>query len=194
MRHIFVSAVLLCVLCGTGFGEGSVYQVGLGGVYFFPRQSEINIGFSDKVGFNNLRGLGCELGRFSENYDLSLEAHWASAKSTSVKFNDYAIIYRVTPRVAYRFWKWRTPYIGAGYGYQLIHVHFDPDRWVDSPTEESHQTFAFEPFAGYDLGLTNRFGLKLEGRYQFVAPSEPSLASFVEGLRWSGGAYLAFGG
>jgi len=163
--------------------------VGLEAVYFFPSiQLPDYLGIPDQ--FDTFRGLGSEIGRVSGHFDLSLEAHWVMAKSASGRWYDYAILYRVTPRVACRLWKRRTPYIGIGSGYQWIRLYGNTWGGLQVIVEENYSSITFEPFAGYDLRLTKRLGLKLEGRYQIVSPSE---ALFAQGLRYCAGAYIAFG-
>ena len=189
MRNIIACIALVCALGGTGFGEDPVSRVGLEAVYFFPSiQLPDYLGIPDQ--FDTFRGLGSEIGRVSGHFDLSLEAHWVMAKSASGRWYDYAILYRVTPRVACRLWKRRTPYIGIGSGYQWIRLYGNTWGGLQVIVEENYSSITFEPFAGYDLRLTKRLGLKLEGRYQIVSPSE---ALFAQGLRYCAGAYIAFG-
>jgi len=188
MKLVSACIVLVCTLGGSGFGEYSFSRVGFEAVYFFPsNQPQGYPGKPDQ--FDTFRGLGCELGRVSGHFDLSLEAHWVSARTrTSISEDAYAILYMVTPRLAYRLFGRRTPYIGVGTGFYLIRekpdIYFQPEVVVTTPT------ISFEPFAGYDFRLTERFGSKLEGRYQIVSPSE---ATFAQGLRGSAGMYIAFG-
>jgi hypothetical protein len=165
--------------------------MGLEGMYFLPTvQPDFHRNTLSLDQFEAFRGLGCEIGRISGHFDLSIEAHWVSAKSASLIYNDYAIIYMVTPRVAYRLANRCTPYIGIGSGFQLIRLRPDYDMVVQPLVQLNYQSITFEPFAGYDFRLTKRFGLKLEGRCQVVSPSE---ATFAQGLRGSAGAYIAFG-
>ncbi len=188
---------LICTLGGTGFGKNPVYRVGIMGVWFYPLHQpptpwvEAAI-YSNR--FEPFRGLGCETGRVSEHFDVSLEAHFdmaKKAKNASERWYDYAVLYMVTPRVAYRLMKRCTPYIGVGSGYQWLHYHSNAWGNMQVIVDMNYSSITFEPFVGYDYRVTNRFGLKLEGRYQIVNPGE---GPFAEGLRGSAGAYLAFGG
>ncbi len=188
MRNIITCIALVCVLGETGFGDNAFSRMGFEAVYFFPStQPQDYLGWPRQ--FDTFRGLGCELGRVSGHFDLSLEAHWVSASTHTQTWQDsYAILYMVTPRFAYRLFGRRTPYIGAGSGFYLIREIPNIEEMPD--VSITTRTIGFEPFAGYDLRLTKRFGLKLEGRYQVVSPSE---ATFAQGLRASAGAYIAFG-
>jgi len=188
MRHILTLFALVCMLGGSGFGENAVCRVGFEAVYFFPStQPQGYLGWPRQ--FDTFRGLGCELGRVSGHFDLSLEAHWVSASTHTQTWQDsYVILYMATPRLSYRLFGRRTPYIGAGSGFCLIRKI--PNIEEIPEVSITTRTISFEPFAGYDLRLTKRFGLKLEGRYQIVSPFE---ASFAQGLRASAGAYIAFG-
>jgi len=188
MRNIIACIALVCALGGAGFGENPFPWIGLEAVYFIPANRHPPGLFSTSR-FETFRGLGLELGRVSGHHEISLDAHWVSASTNSwVEENAYAIIYMVTPRIAYRFFGRRTPYVGAGSGYCLIRGK--PDILIRPEICITTHTISFEPFAGFDLRLTKRFGLKLEGRYQIVNPSE---ATFAQGLRGSAGAYVAFG-
>jgi len=187
MKLVLTCIVLVCALGGTGFGENTFSRMGIEGVYFFPStQPQGYLGWPRE--FETFRGLGCELGRVSGHFDLSLDAHWVSASTHTQTWQDsYVILYMVTPRLAYRLLGRRTPYIGAGSGFCLIRKIPNIEEMPE--VSITTRTISFEPFAGYDLRLTKGFGLKLEGRYQIVSPSE---ASFAQGLRGSAGAYIAF--
>jgi len=191
MKLVLTCFVLVCALGGSGFGDNTFSRVGFEAVYFYPTTLPLDyLGWPRQ--FDTFRGLGCELGRVSGHFDLSLEAHWVSASTHTQTWQDsYAILYMVTPRLSYRLFGRRTPYIGAGSGYCLVREKPDITRSEIPDVCITTRTISFEPFAGYDLRLTKRFGLKLEGRSQVISPSE---ASFMHGMSGSVGVYVAFGG
>jgi len=197
LDKLLVSSMLVSFLAGAGWANVGL----LGGVktyYFHPSNENI------QIMFEKFWGWGGEVGWVHNHIEAGAEMSYIRAKG---KYSMQELIapgvigtfwpklsaLTVAPRVAFRFLRQRTPYVGLVVGYHRMTYKYIGHSYP-SPIESS-SAMSTEFFAGYDYRVFKWSGLRIEGGYRMPEPNENKPGVFniykdMRGSRASVGTYL----
>jgi opacity protein-like surface antigen len=177
------------------------FWVGPKGIYFRPSNENIQKMYRPFLGWGG--NVGWVLKHLEMSAEMTyLHTRWKeSSLATDIHGNIFGEFWwglstiTVTPRVAYRLWSQRTPYLGIGAGYHRTAWKLEGIKIWEMPDllqQESSSELSTNFFGGYDYRLFKWIGLRAEGEYR-IAEAKVQRVGYsikkLDGLGVNFGAY-----